>query len=92
MCHYLLHCSSYTNERLVLLNVKKDIYNTVLELVGSQIVKDPLHGRTFLDVSNNTSLLKATVDFPLETKRFGESLSEVKINGTMASYIFIFQV
>ena len=59
-CHYLLHCSLYTNERLALLN---------------HIVEILLHGRKFLDISSSTNILNANIDFLLKTKRFDERLS-----------------
>ena len=38
-CHYLLHCSLYTNGRLALLNGIQGIENSILELTYSHIVK-----------------------------------------------------
>ena len=46
-CHYLLHCSLYTNERLALLNVIQGIDNSILELTDSHIVEVLLYGRKF---------------------------------------------
>ena len=73
-CHYLLHCSLYTNERLALLNVIQGIDNSILELADSHIVEILLYGRKFLHISSNTNILNATIDFLLETKRFDERL------------------
>ena len=50
-CHYLLHCSLYSNERLALLNVIQGIDNSILELTDSHIVEFLLYGREFLDIS-----------------------------------------
>ena len=71
-CHYLLHCSLYTNERLALLNVIQGIDNSILELDDSHIVEVLFHGRKFLDISSNTKVLNATIDLLLETKKFDE--------------------
>ena len=68
--HYLLHCSLYTNQSLVLLNVMQVIDNSILELTDSHIVEVFLYGRKFLDISSNNSILNATTDVLLETKRF----------------------
>ena len=68
--HYLLHCSLYTNQSLVLLNVMQVIDNSILELTDSHIVEVFLYGRKFWDISSNTSILNATTDVLLETKRF----------------------
>ena len=73
-CHYLLHCSLYTNERLALLNIIQGIDKSILELTDSHIVEVLLYGRKLLDISSNTNILNATIDFLLETKRFDERL------------------
>ena len=73
-CHYLLHCLLYTNKRLALLNVIQGIDNSILELTDSHIVEVLLYGRKFIDISSNANILKATIDFLLETKRFDERL------------------
>ena len=73
-CHYLLHCSLYTNERLALLNIIQGIDKSILELTDSHIVEVLLYGRKFLDISSNTNILNTTTDFLLETKRFDERL------------------
>ena len=64
--HYLLHCSLYTSERLADLNVIPGIDNSILELSDSLIVEVFLHGRKFLDISSNTNILNAAIDFLLE--------------------------
>ena len=73
-CYYLLHCSFYTNERLAFLNVIKGIDNSILELNYSHIVEVLLYGIKFLDISSNTTILNATIDFLLKTKKFDERL------------------
>ena len=77
-CHYLLHCSLYTNERLALLNVIQGIDNSILELTDSHIVEVLLYGGKFLDISSNISILNTTIDFLLETKRFDERRKSLK--------------
>ena len=71
---YLLHCSFYTNVRIALLNVIQGIDNSILKLGDSDDVEVLRHGRKFLDISSNTNILNATIDFLLETKRFDERL------------------
>ena len=56
-CHYLLHCSLYTNESLALLNDIQGIDNSILELNDSHIVEVLPHGRKLLDISSNTNIL-----------------------------------
>ena len=91
-CNYPLHCSLYTNERLALLNDIQGIDNSILELSDSHIVEVLLHGRKSLDASSIINILNATKDFLLKPKGLMKDFFKVKINGTMASYIFIFQV
>ena len=79
-CHYLLHCSLYTNERLAHLNDIQSIDNSILEFSDSHIFEVLLHRRKSLDssnkfqVSSNINILDATKDFLLKTKRFDEKL------------------
>ena len=79
------------NERIALLNDIQGINNSISELSDSHIVQVLLHGRKFLDISSNTNIVNATVEFLLKIKRFDERLFKVKINETMAFYIFIFK-
>ena len=74
LCHYLLHCLLYTNERLALLNVIQDIDNSILELTDSHIIEVLLYERKFLDISSNPIILSATIDFLFKTKRSDEIL------------------
>ena len=39
LCHYLFHCSLYTNDRLAPLNVIQGIDNSILKLTDSHIVE-----------------------------------------------------
>ena len=60
-------------ERLALLNVIQGIDNSIVKLGDPHIV-EVLHGRKFRDISSNTSILNATIEFLLETKRYEERL------------------
>ena len=53
---------------------KTIIQDIILKVSDSHIVEGLLHGRKFLDISSNTNMLNATIDVPLKTKRFDESL------------------
>ena len=90
-CHFLLHCSLYSNERLALLDDIEGIDNSIFEISDSQIVDVLFHGEKFLDISSNKNIMNVTMDFLLKTKRFDEICFKVKTNETMASYIFIFR-
>ena len=89
-CHYLLHCSLYSNERLALLNVIQGIDNSILELTDSHIVEFLLYGREFLDISSTPVYWTLPSTFFLKLKCLTKEYFKVKINWTMASYIFIF--
>ena len=73
-CHYLFHCSLYTNERPTFLNVIQRIDTSILELGDFHIVEALLYRRKFLDISSNINILNVTMDFLLETRRFDERL------------------
>ena len=45
LCHFLRHCSLYTNERLALLNISQGIDKIILELTDSHIVEVLLYGK-----------------------------------------------
>ena len=62
-CHYVLHCWFYTNEGHNLLNDIQDIDKSILKLSDSRIVGVLLHGRKFLDISSDSNILNATMDF-----------------------------
>ena len=72
---YLRHCSI---PKLVLLNSLQGIDNTVLDLSDPHIVEVILHGRKLLDISSNTNILHATIDFLLEAKSFDEKIFKSK--------------
>ena len=77
-CPYLLHCPLFSIEMLVLLNIIRDINNSVSELIDLQIFKVLLHGKNSFDILRHISLLNSPIDFPLVTKRFDERLFRSK--------------
>ena len=46
-CHYLLHCSLFTDERLAPLNVTECIDNSIVEIGDFNIVEVLLYGRIY---------------------------------------------
>ena len=70
----LLTKNTHSLVNLVALNVFQGIDNSVLELGDSHIAEVFLYGRKFLDISSNTNILNATIEFLHETKRFDERL------------------
>ena len=71
--HYFLHCPLFQNERLILLNIVKNIDSKLFDsdLRLTQIL---LFGDKSLDVNTNSSILNATIDFVLSSKRFEEPI------------------
>ena len=67
-----------TNERLASLQVIQGIDDSIFELTDSHIVEVLLYEKIFLDILSNTNILNATIDFLLESKRFDESLFQIK--------------
>ena len=56
------------------MNVIQSIDNSILELGRSHIVQVLLYGRGLLDISRNTNILNATIDFFLEIEMFDQRL------------------
>ena len=72
--HFLLHCPNYVNERMILLNTIRAIDSSILDLDENQITETLLYGNNLLRKTINTSILNATINFLICTKRFDESL------------------
>ena len=67
---YLLHCSSYLEERLALLNTIKNIDVSILQQRDSKFTGILLFGDTSFDNNKNTFILDATIDYIISTGRF----------------------
>ena len=61
--HYFLHCPDYLYERKTLLNTVSRIVPNIFDF-----------GKEDLDNINNTSILDATINYLIETKRFNAEL------------------
>ena len=73
--HYdLLHCPTYTNERMTLLNKTKSINCSILEFSDAVVKKILLFGDNTLSDSCNTLILNSTIDYIISTKRFDDSI------------------
>ena len=76
--HYLLHCSTYTNERLTLLNKIKSINCSILESSDAAVTKFRLFGDITLSNSSNTIILKSSIEYIISTQRFEGSRVIIK--------------
>ena len=72
--HYLLHCPTYTNERMTLLNKIKSINFTILEFCDAVVTKTLLFGDNTRSNSCNTLILNSIIDYIISTKRFDDSI------------------
>ena len=72
--HYLLHCPTYTNERLTLLDKIKSINCSILESSDAAVTKFLLFGDNTLSNSSNTIILNSTIEYIICTQRFEGSI------------------
>ena len=90
--HYLLHCPNFSNERLTLFNKLQSIgIENILSEADSNISKVlPFGDHSFNDV-RNTSVLTASFEYTLPTKRF--DVPYIKIYTYLFVYLqFIFSI
>ena len=72
--HYLLHCPTYTNERLTLLNKIKSINCSILESSDAAVTKILLFGDNTLSNSSNTIILNSAIECIISAQRFEGSI------------------
>ena len=68
--HYLLHCPNFSNERLTLFDKLQSIDANILSKGNSNISKLLLYGDHSFNNEKNTSILTASIDYIILTKRF----------------------
>ena len=72
--HLLPHCPQFFNERRILLSTIGNMNYKLLENTDSNLTQTLLFGNTSFDITDNTKILNATINFILLTKRFDEPL------------------
>ena len=72
--HYLLHCPTYTNERLTPLNKIKSINCSILESNDAAVTKILLFGDNTLGNSFNTIILNSAIEYIISIQRFEGSI------------------
>ena len=72
--HYLLHCPDYLHEKMTLLNTVSYIVPNIFDFTNDQLTEILLYGKEDLDNINNTSILDATINYLIKTKRFNVEL------------------
>ena len=70
--HFLLHCRQFVNERCTLLSTSGNFNCSLLENTSKVLTQTLLLGNTSLSLSDNSKILRATIDFILSTKRSDE--------------------
>ena len=72
--HYLLHCLTYTNESMTLLNKIKSINCSIFEFSDAVVTKILPFGDNTLSDSSGTLISYSTIDYIISTKGFDESI------------------
>ena len=72
--HNLLHCPTYTNKRMTVLNKIKSINCSILEFSDAAVTKILVFGDNTVRNFSNTLILNSTIDYILSTKRFDDSI------------------
>ena len=74
--HYLIHCPTYRNERLTLLNKIKSINCSILESSDAAVRKFLLFDDNTLSSSSNTFILNSTIEYIISNQRFEGSIEK----------------
>ena len=72
--HFFLYCPLFTNQRRTLLSMVNDIDSSLTNTNDSILTHILLFGKASLDISANTLILNATMNYIISTNRFEESL------------------
>ena len=75
--HYLLHCSSYLNERMTLLTNLQNVEEDILDRNNSQLSEILLFGDASFNNAKNTSILNSTIHYIYDNKRFDVPLTSL---------------
>ena len=67
---FLLHCSSYSNERLTFLNIIRNIDSNILSKNDLKVTETLLYGDSSYDNTKNTPIMNATMKFLFASKSF----------------------
>ena len=83
--HYFLHCPNFSNERLTLFSKLQSIDENILSKDDSNISEVLLFGENSFNDIKNTSVLTASIEYILSTKRFDVSLYQ---NWHLSIYLY----
>ena len=68
--HFLLHCSNYSNERLIFLNIIRSTDKNISDKNDFKATEALLFSDSSSDDKNNTIVMNATMEFLIASKRF----------------------
>ena len=68
-CHYLLHCSNYSTQKLDLLNSIRKIDSSILQRNNINITLTLLSGDNSFDTFKNSVISDTTINFAFKTRR-----------------------
>ena len=68
--HFLLYYSNYSNERLTLLNIIRNIDRNILDKNDLKVTETLLYDDSSSDHTNNTLIINATMEFLIASRRF----------------------
>ena len=72
--HFFLHCTHFSNQRLTFINKIKDIDKRIFDKNDSLITQTLLFGDEKLSITDNKSILEATIQFLISSARFDSPL------------------
>ena len=73
ICIFLLYCPVFSNQRCTLLSTVNDIDSSLTNTILIYF-SDKFDIYSMLDISENTVILNATMNYVISTNRFEESL------------------
>ena len=71
---FFLHCTHFSNQRLTLINKIKDIDKRIFDKNGSLITQTLLFGDEKLSITDDKSILEATIQFLISSGGFDSPL------------------
>ena len=85
--HFFLYCPFSSNQRCTLLTIVNDIYSSLANTNVTLFTHILLFDKASLDISANTLIRNATINYIISKNRFEKSLSKYFV---IFFYIFVF--
>ena len=68
--NFLLHCCNYSNERIIFLNIIRNIDGKILDKNDLEVTETLPYGDCTSDDTNNALIMNVTTEFLIASKRF----------------------